>query len=506
MTPNDELSRSKAMLQMVVDNIPAQIAYYDRATVNCVFANDAYAKANGKSAQWAVGKHCREIIGEPAWGVIGPHVQRVIDGESISYERMLSAPDGTQRRIEVNLLPHFTSPGEQVGVFVLIHDITRHYKAEQAVRDSEERLRKFASATTEAMIFHKDGVIEDCNEALGVLVGRSRESLLGLNLLDFLPPAQRHIAQEHIRDGLERTYQTAVFHDAGHEIPVESTSKRLHFNGQELRLVVARDISEQHELRERLAQALRQTESMLVKERELGELKTRFVSMASHEFRTPLSTIQTSVELLDHYGDRLTPEERRESMTAIQQSVDRMRSLMENFLTLGRMGVSFAGCNLQACDLPSVLNQAAAQVRSADGMRHGIEIQGADLAVTPGPRVMLDLDLLRQITGNLLTNACKYSAAQTLVTLRWSRVASAGGEMLQIDVMDQGMGIPESDVPLLFETFHRASNVGGIQGSGLGLAIVKRAVDAHGGSLDVKSKLGVGSCFTVRLPWQVAPT
>jgi PAS domain S-box-containing protein len=621
LTLDDALSRNKAMLQMVVDNIPAQIAYYDRDTITCVFANEAYASANGKSAQWAVGKHCREIIGEPAWGAIGPHVERVIGGETISYERMLNARDGTERRIEVNLLPHFASSGEQVGAFVLIHDITRHYKAEQAVRDSEERLRKFASATTEAIVFHKDGVIEDCNEALGVLVGRSRESLLGINLLDFLPPAERDIAQEHIREGLERTYQTAVFHDLGHVIPVESTSKRLNFNGQELRMVVARDISEQHELRERLAKALQQSEAilattavgvcilserkhqwvnatlcamlgysreallgqdtrmyhasdesyaslglkayadidqlgsctleapmvrqdgskiwvqidgraldgepgkqhsvwtylditqrktaetdlqlMLLKERELGELKTRFVSMASHEFRTPLSTIQTSVDLLSHYADRLSPQERSETTTSIQQSVDRMRGLMENFLTLGSMGVSAAGCNLQACDLRAVLEQAATHVLSANGQRHSIvlETTGSDASV----RLMLDKDLLDQIVGNLLTNACKYSAANTTVTLRWGHVAKGSIQSLQIEVKDEGMGIPEADLPLLFETFHRASNVVGIQGSGLGLAIVKRAVQAHGGRLDVASQLGVGSCFTVRLPWQAAP-
>jgi signal transduction histidine kinase len=274
----------------------------------------------------------------------------------------------------------------------------------------------------------------------------------------------------------------------------------LNFNGQDLRLVVARDISEQHELRERLAEALHQTESMLEKERELGALKTRFVSMASHEFRTPLSTIQTSVELLAHYADRLTPEERRESTTAIQQSVDRMRSLMENFLTLGRMGVSFAGCNLQACDLGAVLRQVAAQVRSADGLRHAMVVVQAEASTASPLQLMLDLDFLGQIVGNLLTNACKYSAAHTTVTLRWGKAEDS----LLLEVIDEGMGIPEADVPRLFETFHRASNVAGIQGSGLGLAIVKRAVDAHGGSLDVKSELGVGSCFTVRLPWQVA--
>jgi signal transduction histidine kinase len=234
--------------------------------------------------------------------------------------------------------------------------------------------------------------------------------------------------------------------------------------------------------------------------------------MASHEFRTPLSTIQTSVDLLVHYSDRLSPDERSESTTAIQQSVDRMRSLMENFLTLGSMGVNAAVCNLQACELNTLLDQAAAHVRSANGQRHSIVLQATDspegdMSTTGSAvpvRLMLDMDLLEQIVGNLLTNACKYSAPNTTVTLRWGRVLSGALDSLQIEVIDEGMGIPEADLPLLFESFHRASNVAGIQGSGLGLSIVKRAVEAHGGSLSVASQLGVGSCFTVRLPWQVA--
>jgi signal transduction histidine kinase len=249
------------------------------------------------------------------------------------------------------------------------------------------------------------------------------------------------------------------------------------------------DISQRKEAEEEL-------KLMLIKERELGELKTRFVSMASHEFRTPLAIIQTSVELLDHYAERLSPLERRESTTAIQQSVDRMRGLMENFLTLGRMGVSFTSCKLVPCDVAVIMAQLTTQVSSADGLRHSLR-NSPTHADPSSIRLMLDPELLGQIVGNLLTNACKYSDAQTEVVLRWGRHEGA----LQIDVMDQGMGIPAADLPKLFETFHRASNVTGIQGSGLGLAIVKRAVEAHGGQIDVRSALGEGSCFTVRLPW-----
>ena len=107
---------------------------------------------------------------------------------------------------------------------------------------------------------------------------------------------------------------------------------------------------------------------------------------------------------------------------------------------------------------------------------------------------------MRQIVGNLLTNACKYSPAGTKVRLVWRRVE---GKVLLVEVIDEGIGIPGSDLPRLFETFHRASNTGTVQGTGLGLAIVKRAVDSLNGDIAVTSTVGAGTCFSVRLPWLV---
>lgn len=238
----------------------------------------------------------------------------------------------------------------------------------------------------------------------------------------------------------------------------------------------------------------------LARERELGELKTRFVSMASHEFRTPLSTIQTSTELLQHYADRLDAGERLNILGDIQQSVDRMRSLMENFLAFGQMGSAQAECKPAPCDVRSLFEQLVGEARSADGKRHTVTLEETGARVDT-PVLMADGALLRQMVGNLLTNACKYSAKGSEVRLAWGRDEGR----LRIEVADQGIGIPAADLPRLFETFHRASNVAGIQGTGLGLAIVKRAVDAHGGEIDVRSALGEGSRFIVHLPWHAAP-
>ena len=237
---------------------------------------------------------------------------------------------------------------------------------------------------------------------------------------------------------------------------------------------------------------------MLTQERELGELKTRFVSMASHEFRTPLATIQTSTDLLLHYAERLTTQEKADSLNDIQRAVNRMKSVMENILMLGKLDAHTHKFQPVPTDLNCLFKQLVAETGSADAHAHAIELVSPEESL--GDLPLMDEALMRQIVGNLLTNACKYSPAGTKVRLVWRRVE---GKVLLVEVIDEGIGIPGSDLPRLFETFHRASNTGTVQGTGLGLAIVKRAVDSLNGDIAVTSTVGAGTCFSVRLPWLV---
>jgi PAS domain S-box-containing protein len=235
----------------------------------------------------------------------------------------------------------------------------------------------------------------------------------------------------------------------------------------------------------------------LEREKELGVLKTRLVSMASHEFRTPLATIQTNTELIAHYHERLAPDERQACLDQIQQGVDRMRQLMEDFLTLDRIGDSRRRLASAPCDLAELLSVFAAETRSADRHRHTIELAPPEV---PLPPVMLDKALVQQIVSNLLSNACKYSPPGLPVTLAWARQ----GEWIDIDVRDRGIGVPPQDVPRLFGTFMRASNVGDVPGTGLGLVIVRQAAESHGGSVGVTSRVGEGTSFHVHLPFVLA--
>lgn len=231
----------------------------------------------------------------------------------------------------------------------------------------------------------------------------------------------------------------------------------------------------------------------LAQQRELNDLRSRFVSMASHEFRTPLATILSSAELLKYYNDRLCPAERDDVLRNIEEGVQRMTTMLDSVLMLGRAEAQM----LTFAPRPTPLRPLCQSV--LDETLQAASPHQCEVALDFPPDISsgaFDPALMRHIFGNLLSNAIKYSPA--------------GGQVrfaLQMDdshyvfaVSDQGIGIPADEIAHLFASFHRASNVGDIKGTGLGLAIVKQAVDLHGGTILVESQLGQGTRFVVRLP------
>jgi PAS domain S-box-containing protein len=249
------------------------------------------------------------------------------------------------------------------------------------------------------------------------------------------------------------------------------------------------DVSERRKAEE-------ETRTALEKQRQLNELKSRFVSMTSHEFRTPLAAILSSAELLKRYPDRLPAAEKAELHASIEAGVKRMTALLDNVLTFGRAESGRLEYEPRTLDLRGLCEEIIDELRRArlaegDG-RHAIELEWH----LPGRNACVDEKLLRQILGNLLSNAVKYSPAGGRVALEVRRQDSG----LSLVVTDEGIGIPPEDLPDLFGVFHRAGNVGAIAGTGLGLAIVKRAVERHGGTVEASSTLGHGSRFAVQLP------
>ena len=234
------------------------------------------------------------------------------------------------------------------------------------------------------------------------------------------------------------------------------------------------------------------TRVALEQQKELNNLRSRFVAMTSHEFRTPLSTILSSAELLKYYDERLPQAEKSEILKTIEDGVQRMKRMLDRVLLLGKVEAHMLEFRPRAVNLHQICQDLVEDTRAQHPLT---KCEITTNFTDPAKQGVFDEKLLHHILGNLLSNALKYSPQGGAVHFR----VDCGGEHTLFEVSDQGIGIPQDEIQHLFESFHRASNVGDIPGTGLGLAIVKNAVDLHGGSISVSSVPGRGSTFTVRL-------
>jgi len=228
------------------------------------------------------------------------------------------------------------------------------------------------------------------------------------------------------------------------------------------------------------------------RERELVELKSHFIAMASHELRTPVATISLSVELMEKHGARLTESRKEITLAHMRGAASQLRAIVANLLILGESDEGKLSCNPAPLNLQHALLEIASDAAKVDEGNHPIEVVG----MPPELEVVLDTQLVRSILLNLTSNACKYSPHGALVTLSGELIE---GELV-LQVIDRGIGIPQEDQGRLFTHFFRASNVTEAEGSGLGLVIVKRCCEAHGASVSCQSMVGEGTTFTVRIP------
>ena len=228
------------------------------------------------------------------------------------------------------------------------------------------------------------------------------------------------------------------------------------------------------------------------REVELANLKSRFVSMTSHEFRTPLSVILSSAELLEAYGPRWDESKKQTHLERIQEASKKMSQMLDGVLLIGRAESGMLQANPRRLRPKELAATVVEEVCLAAGKDRRLEYRERG-----GSEAMwLDENLLRHVLTNLLTNAFKYSPVGSTVSF----VVQQEPDGVVFEVADEGIGIPEGELDHLFEAFHRCSNASAIPGTGLGLAVVKKSVDVHQGTIEVESRVGSGTRFAVRLP------
>ena len=263
----------------------------------------------------------------------------------------------------------------------------------------------------------------------------------------------------------------------------EEVSLTLSSNGE--LICVCRDITERKQAEADIHKALEA-------ERELNDLKTRFVSTTSHEFRTPLGVIASSAGIIQDYGDRLDDSKKQKHFKRIQDSVIHMTQLLEDVLTLSRVEAGRLQLKLTPTSIPTFCAEIIEEFATSDGNTR-IRLEAAS---SFPDLVMMDQRLLRQILTNLLSNALKYSFPNSEVLLQLTYQSSS----FALTIKDQGIGIPADDLKHLFQSFHRAKNVGNVPGTGLGLSIVKKLVELHQGKITFQSQINLGTTCTVRFP------
>ncbi len=372
-------------------------------------------------------------------------------------------------------------------------EITERKRNEEALRQSEKKYRTVVESVKE-VIFQTNaaGLWTFLNPAWTEITGFSVAESIGTNFFDYIHPDDRQLNFEQFQPLIERKkaycrYEIRYLTKDGGFRWIEVYA-RLTQNTNGMIIGTSgtlHDITERKQAEEEICKALE-------KEKELNELKSRFISMTSHEFRTPLTTILGSAELLEHYSHKWTEEKKYNHLQRIQNAVQHMTELLNDVLLIGKAEAGKLEFNPSHLDLAKFCFNLVEELQLSASSQHTFTF------VNPSQDLHASMDkkLLRHILSNLLSNAVKYSPAGGTVRFE---LTSTNTEVI-FKIQDQGIGISKEDQQRLFESFHRATNVGEIPGTGLGLAIVKHSVDLHGGKIEVDSEVGAGTTFTVTLP------
>ena len=371
-------------------------------------------------------------------------------------------------------------------------------RSELLLRESEARLRESearfstafrASPALISLLRLSDGKFVEVNNAFARWLGLDRDSIVGHDTKELNVWRDRNDREEFLADlrhnGSVREVERQFRSRRGTVHTIVLSAEIIEINREPHVLGFGIDITERKQAEVELLRTL-------AREKELGQLRSYFVSIVSHEFRTPLGIIQSSAEILEDYFEQLEPAERKSHLQSIRNNTRRMAGLMEEALLIGSLDAGKIEFKPASLELGAFVRRLVDEVLSATAQRCPIELL---LAEVPA-EIQADERLLRHVFTNLLTNAVKYSDPGQVVRFE---IACARPEII-CAIRDQGIGIPEADREWLFNAFHRGHNVAHRPGTGLGLVIVKRCVDLHGGKIEVESKLGEGTVVTVRLP------
>jgi PAS domain S-box-containing protein len=517
----EALRESEQRLQDIVDNTTSVVFVKD-LELRYILVNREYERRHGVQREQIRGKTDFDIHSREVAQTVREHDRQVIAaGLPIQFEEAVPSAEGDRWVIVAKFLLR-DHTGKPYAVCGIATDITERKRAESEVRELNALLEKRVLDRTIELVRSNEQLVQaevglresearfsaafraspalmtisrlsdekyiEVNDAFIRWYGLRREDIIGhttKELGTWLNPEDRaRFWADLRRHGSVREFECKARNHRGVGTLLVSADI-IEINREPHVIASCLDIT-QRKLAE--AELLR----TLAREKELGQLRSNFVSMVSHEFRTPLGIIQSSAEILEDYLDQLNPDERKDHLQSIRNSTRRMAETMEEVLFIGGFDAAKIELKPAALNLYSFARRLVDEVMSATARRCPIELS----LVNVPSQIQADDRLLRHIFNNLLTNAVKYSDAGRTVNFE---IASTGAEIVCV-IRDLGIGIPEADREWLFNTFQRGRNVEDRPGTGLGLVIVRSCVDLYGGKIKVESIPGEGTAVTVNLP------
>nr|AWJ66216.1 diguanylate cyclase/phosphodiesterase with PAS/PAC sensors [uncultured bacterium] len=392
-------------------------------------------------------------------------------------------------------------------------------QALSALKESEARLNAIIKTAVDGIItIDRKGVVQNINPAALSLFQYKEVEVLGNNVSMLMPEPHRGSHDEYM-ENYHRTGEPKIIgvgrqvwgqRKDGATFPFRLGLAKVTLDSGTIYTGIVHDLSEQLGVQDQLQELNRSLEQkveertgelrvanqemkqLLQKEIELGALKSRFVSMASHEFRTPLGGILSSASLIAKYPAAEDDDKRQKHVGRIKTSVRDLTNILNDFLSLEKLQSGKLSSHLTEFRMEDLFEEVCDDVNSmlAEGQELECSHHGTDV------QVKMDRNILKNVLFNLLSNAIKYSAPAGHIKV----TTSIDDGILTLEVEDDGIGIPDADQKHLFERFFRGHNAINIKGTGLGLNIVKRYLELLNGDISYISKEGVGTTFTVHAP------
>jgi len=475
-------------LRTALENMSKSVILIDPDTTIRLFNQRAYDfNRQFYGIETKAGMRIIDMLPEQGQHAFQRRLDQALAGQSLQFD-MMSHDRAHDFAFEFH--PVMSADGQVIAINLIYEDISQRKAIE---RQSQLYASVYQNITDAVIVTDLNYMVVTWNPAAEKLYGWRAEEVIG-------NPVQHYVQTQF--DSLETVQQsqTELFekgswessnliqhHRDGTPICVSSSVTILKDSKGVPHSIVAcnHDITELHNAE----QSLRET---LERERELNNLKTRFVSMASHEFRTPLATILTAAETVAIYRHRMIDTQIDERLDRIRRQVLHMTGIIDDVLQLTRMGTDHVPLKLIYADFAGFCRDILVEIEAGGSENRRVTITGAHAPIF----TYFDQRSMRQAITNVISNALKYSTAETQVELALRQ----GQDQILLDIHDHGIGIPSEDIPHLFEPFHRAGNVGAISGTGLGLSITKQAISLHGGEITIQSVPDQGTTVTLMIP------